>query len=175
MTNQLPPDPYLTGNNNPHNTGLRERSGRVNINSKLVAFLYTLIRDHLPLGVIEELVRDSQEPDCYYTNGWLAKYAQDLAIRLNETPKAESTIEYEKPKERSEKIKERIETLAELKSELKIIEQEELREQLNTHVPGAPKQAQYGYPSFMQHTPQETSRKNPNPDIELQGLFSKKS
>lgn len=63
---------------------LRERSGTVSINSKLVSFLYELMRDHLPPGKIEELVRASQEPDVTYTNGWLAKYAQDLANRLKD-------------------------------------------------------------------------------------------
>lgn len=65
-----------------HNAELRERSGKIDINSKLVSFLYELIRDHMPLGEVETLVRNSQEPDCYYTNGWLAKYAEDLANRL---------------------------------------------------------------------------------------------
>ena len=63
---------------------LRERSGSVKINSKLVSFLYELMRDHLPPGKVEELVRASQDPDCIYTNGWLAKYAQDLANRLKD-------------------------------------------------------------------------------------------
>lgn len=63
---------------------LRERSGTVRINSKLVSFLYELMRDHLPAGEIEKLVKASQESDCLYTNGWLAKYAQDLANRLKD-------------------------------------------------------------------------------------------
>ena len=61
---------------------LRERSGHVRINSKLVGFLYQLMRDHLTPGMMEGLVRDCQEPDITYTNGWLAKYAEDLAKRL---------------------------------------------------------------------------------------------
>jgi hypothetical protein len=43
------------------------------------------MRDHLPPGVIAELVIDAQcgDGDCYYTNGWLAKYAADyLANKL---------------------------------------------------------------------------------------------
>ena len=69
----LPPD---------ENDLLRERSGEVNIDSKLVSFLYTLLRDHLAAGVVEEMVRDTSECDCQYTNGWLALYANDLANRL---------------------------------------------------------------------------------------------
>ena len=69
---------------NDNTKALRERSGIVRINSKLVSFLYELMRDHLPPGKIEELIRASQEPDVTYTNGWLAKYAQDLANRLKD-------------------------------------------------------------------------------------------
>lgn len=66
------------------NEQLREVSGKVNIDSYLVSFLYSLMRDHLPPGVIEELVREAeQEPDVQYTNGWLARYAENLAKRLS--------------------------------------------------------------------------------------------
>lgn len=62
---------------------MRERSGRVMLTDKLVSFLYELMRDHLPPGEVERLVRNSQEAgDTLYTNGWLAKYAEDLANRL---------------------------------------------------------------------------------------------
>jgi hypothetical protein len=64
------------------NSELRLRSGEVNINDRLTSFLYDLIRDHLDAGTVEKLVRDAQEPDVAYTNGWLAKYAEDLAKRL---------------------------------------------------------------------------------------------
>lgn len=64
------------------NKTLRQRSGEINVDSKLVSFLYELMRDHLPPGQVEAIVRASQEPDCQYTNGWLAQYAQDLANRL---------------------------------------------------------------------------------------------
>lgn len=61
----------------------RVRSGEVNIDSKLVSFLYTLLRDHLAAGVVEEIVRDASiSSNCGYTNGWLALYANNLANRL---------------------------------------------------------------------------------------------
>lgn len=64
---------------------LREASGSVTINSKLVSFLYVLMRDHLPTGDVESLIRESEDdPDVTYTNGWLAKYAENLANRLGE-------------------------------------------------------------------------------------------
>lgn len=65
------------------NTFLRERSGTIQSDSKLVSFLYELMLDHLPPGKVEEIVRSSQEPDTTtYTNGWLALYAKDLSDRL---------------------------------------------------------------------------------------------
>lgn len=67
---------------NQHNMELRKASGEVDIESKLVAFLYTLMRDHMQPGDVESLVRDSQVAECYYTNGWLAKYAEYLAKKL---------------------------------------------------------------------------------------------
>lgn len=64
---------------------LRERSGTVRINSKLVSFLYQLIRDHVPPGEIEKIVQESEDnPDVTYTNGWLARYAEDLSNRLKD-------------------------------------------------------------------------------------------
>jgi len=65
-----------------HNSELRLRSGEVNVNDRLTSFLYELMRDHLDAGTVEKLVRDSQDPDVAYTNGWLAQYAEDLAKRL---------------------------------------------------------------------------------------------
>lgn len=64
------------------NVRIASVSGEVNINSKLVSFLYELMRDHLPPGVIEEIVRNSQESNVNYCNGWLAKYSEYLANRL---------------------------------------------------------------------------------------------
>lgn len=65
------------------NAEQRIRSGNIEINSRLVSFLYELMRDHLPPGKVEEVVRASEdEPNIKYTNGWLATYAQDLADRL---------------------------------------------------------------------------------------------
>lgn len=64
------------------NARLREASGSITINSKLVSFLYQLMRDHVPAGEIESLMMNSSEPDVLYTNGWLAKYAEYIANRL---------------------------------------------------------------------------------------------
>ena len=42
------------------------------------------MRDHLPMGVIEKIVQDADVPIVEYTNGWLAKYAEDIANRLKD-------------------------------------------------------------------------------------------
>lgn len=53
---------------------------------KLVNFLYILLRDHLPSGVVEQIVYDVYTAEdieyTRYTNGWLASYAKDIANRL---------------------------------------------------------------------------------------------
>lgn len=66
---------------------LREASGNVEITSRLVSFLYELMRDHLPPGTVEGIVQTCSDPSVQYTNGWLARYAEDVAKRLlDETP-----------------------------------------------------------------------------------------
>ena len=59
--------------NQEDNNALRDRSGNVNFNGKLISFLYELMRDHVPTGVIEKIVRESSDPDVEYCNGWLAR------------------------------------------------------------------------------------------------------
>jgi len=68
------------------NKDLRERSGSVNIRSRLTSFLYDLMRDHLTPGVVEELVQESIAIEVSYTNGYLAQYAFDMAKRLEPYP-----------------------------------------------------------------------------------------
>lgn len=69
----------------PEQEALCAASGRVASDDPLVAMLYTLMRDHLPTGVVAELVRDAAAttPPCEYTNGWLAQYAMHLAETLH--------------------------------------------------------------------------------------------
>jgi hypothetical protein len=64
---------------------MRLRSGGVDSRDPLVAFLYTLIRDHITPGVIEDILVDHVIPSTgtnVYSNGWLANYAKDIATRL---------------------------------------------------------------------------------------------
>jgi hypothetical protein len=68
-----------------HNEALRKRSGRIDSIEPVVSFLYELMRDHLPAGTVERIVRNSLGADrTTFTNGYLAKYAEDLADRLRE-------------------------------------------------------------------------------------------
>jgi hypothetical protein len=69
-------------------SSMRERSGRVDIHSQLVSFLYELLRDEITVGRMEEIVQNSREPEVQYTNGWLARYAEDVAFRLGCPPTA---------------------------------------------------------------------------------------
>jgi hypothetical protein len=72
-------------NKQSHMKRMRNRSGAVMNNSKLVGFLYILMRDHLTPGTLEKIMIDHidyQDNKVYYTNGWLAKYSEDIAKRL---------------------------------------------------------------------------------------------
>ncbi len=62
---------------------MRERSGEIISESKLVGFLYILMRDHVPPGNVESIIRDVKDLKEYsFSNGWLANYAIDIADRL---------------------------------------------------------------------------------------------
>lgn len=66
---------------------LRYRSGTKSSESKLVSFLYSLLRDGLPAGIVEQFVMESTEEDnTVYTNGYLLEYAKDIAARLTAAP-----------------------------------------------------------------------------------------
>lgn len=70
-----------------HMVNMRQRSGSVDSTDPLVGFLYILIRDHVPLGVIEEIMLahvEYDQSDNQFTNGWLANYCKDLANRLKD-------------------------------------------------------------------------------------------
>lgn len=68
-----------------HSDQMRKRSGSVDSRIPLVSFLYTLIRDHVTPGQIEEIML-RQMPKVgettEFSNGYLANYAQDVATRI---------------------------------------------------------------------------------------------
>ncbi len=66
--------------------GIRGRSGAVNSTDPLVTFLYILMRDYLPAGQVEKLMKEHVEPTAgdvsHFSNGWVAMHAIDVAGRL---------------------------------------------------------------------------------------------
>jgi hypothetical protein len=68
------------------NGEMHKRSGHVHEVDPLVALLYDLLRDHIQPGDLEPLVREAclygSVSKCY-SNGWLAQYAKDIALRLD--------------------------------------------------------------------------------------------
>jgi hypothetical protein len=66
------------------NKELLTASGNIKIKGRLEAFLYTLMRDELPVGAVQRLVDDACicDEECEYSNGYLAQYAYWLANKL---------------------------------------------------------------------------------------------
>lgn len=65
--------------------------------SALVSFLYELMRDHVPCGTVEKLVKDANpyNANIEFSNGYLAQYAEDLANRLINNEKLKNEHDYE--------------------------------------------------------------------------------
>jgi len=64
---------------------MRNRSGRVKSTSPVVALLYELCRDHLPVGILSEKINALEAAgtaEYHFTNGWLANFVRDCADRL---------------------------------------------------------------------------------------------
>lgn len=67
------------------NDKMREKSGFIKSEDKLVSFIYELMRDHLPVGTVGALVKNANINDeTLYSNGWLAEYAKYLAEILKQ-------------------------------------------------------------------------------------------
>ena len=87
-------DPYTEQITDRSCLRMREMSGRVDDRRPLVTFLYQLARDHLAIGIVEEIMKsverasvpneDSESGPTMFTNGWLARWAQDVADRFEE-------------------------------------------------------------------------------------------
>lgn len=66
---------------------IRERSGSIDSDDPMVAFIYTLVRDHVPPSTVETIIKDivKVSKDRYeFSNGWLAQYAKDITERLRQ-------------------------------------------------------------------------------------------
>jgi hypothetical protein len=111
---------------------LRETSGTVTYTDALTSFLYELMRDHLATGVVERIFINSVNAGpTTYTNGWLARYANNLAEELRnvqtnklaevletafEGPNTESSPSEKRPSfkiQEIKKLKESVEEVAE--------------------------------------------------------------
>lgn len=72
------------------NDKLRIRSGHITCPDPLVGLVYDLLRDFVHPSDLEDLVRGAcrhSHQDIVYTNGWLAQYAQDVVMRLDQARK----------------------------------------------------------------------------------------
>jgi hypothetical protein len=70
----------------PTNARLHAHSGFVNSDDPLVFFLYILLRDHLPVSVVEGIMQNHvevEEKDSEFCDGFLAAYAAKLAQRIH--------------------------------------------------------------------------------------------
>jgi len=67
---------------------IREASKCTDYKDKMVEFLYVLMRDYLPCGLVEEIMRKHVTGEMTkYCNGWLADYAFYVASRLENKEK----------------------------------------------------------------------------------------
>jgi len=68
-----------------HMENLRDKSGNVSFRCGITEFIYVLIRDHINVGIIENiLLKHINGKKNKYTNGWLAKYSNYVAEKLKE-------------------------------------------------------------------------------------------
>ena len=77
--------PNCSGFKISRQSDLRNKSGNVVSKSKLMCFIYMLMRDKLPAGEIENMVnrvRELTAEEYVFTNGYLGQYAKDLVDRL---------------------------------------------------------------------------------------------
>ena len=66
---------------------IRKASGEFNSKDKLTCFLYLLMRDKLPPGIVEGIMlkmADNGDESFEYCNGWLAQYAEYVKNQLLE-------------------------------------------------------------------------------------------
>jgi hypothetical protein len=69
------------------NDRLRTRSGKVRSSDPLVSVLYTLVRDHIQPGTLEKVIQEEEtiretHHTMQYSNGYLARYCEDVAARI---------------------------------------------------------------------------------------------
>ena len=78
------------GQKDTANDKLRKASGTVKGRDPIASFFYSLMRDHMLPGDVENIVRLIEKEDgqeIVYSNGYLAKYAMYLSARLKKQPR----------------------------------------------------------------------------------------
>jgi hypothetical protein len=68
----------------PRSKRIHERSGSVETDDPWIVFLYLLMRDEVPVGVVGRFLREISDTSfpVKFCNGWLATYAVDVAAQL---------------------------------------------------------------------------------------------
>lgn len=61
---------------------LRDNRGEILSDDPVVLFLYFLIRDHVPLGVVEEIIEKHTYATATFANKALVEYIIDLANKI---------------------------------------------------------------------------------------------
>lgn len=65
------------------NNALRDASGNRKSTDPLVHFLYLLMRDHMPAGTVEGLVREAiKNADAKYSNGFIVDYVEHILAQM---------------------------------------------------------------------------------------------
>ncbi|MDY0314168.1 MAG: hypothetical protein RBR32_03740 [Bacteroidales bacterium] len=74
----------INNNIDNENEVMREESGSIKSDDKLVLFFYLLMRDHLVSGTIENIMLQVAQcnEEVLFTNGWLASHAINIVNRL---------------------------------------------------------------------------------------------
>lgn len=76
----------IDSGSHPESTLLRKASGNRSSSDPLVGFLYLLMRDHVPTGVVGDLLREVTKPvEWQFTNGFLEQYAEHVRNRLRQS------------------------------------------------------------------------------------------
>ena len=66
------------------NNEVREASGQVTLRDAFASFLYVVMRDGCPTGVVEEALSQTTKKPVLYSNGWLARYCENVSERLRD-------------------------------------------------------------------------------------------
>lgn len=96
-----PSDKILRGGEQVSSTRPGGYDKAVTTTDRTIAFLYTLIRDHMPAGMLEEIITEMEEADArnkgeateyLFSNDFVAAYAVEIAARLRGEPRSGALV-----------------------------------------------------------------------------------